>query len=90
MTNDGFGSGFNLPDLDEYYRQCVVGGPSAFVVPVTDWDQFADAVRQKLVLELVDLPPPPDLAAPERLFRAQGYDCLIGERIWQRNQDGFR
>ena len=96
MTNDGFGAGFNLPDLDEYYRQCVVGGPAAFVVPVTDWDQFADAVRQKLVLELVGLPPPPDLAAPgpapgpEHLFRAQGYDCLIGERIWQRNLDGFR
>ncbi|MCU0908513.1 MAG: DUF1194 domain-containing protein [Rhodobacteraceae bacterium] len=92
MTNDGFGTGFNLADLDEYYRQCVVGGPAAFVLPVTDWNQFADAVRQKLVLELVGLPPPSDLAVspPERLIRAQGYDCLIGERIWQRNQDGFR
>jgi hypothetical protein len=95
MTNDGFGTGFNLADLDEYYRQCVVGGPAAFVVPVTDWDQFADAVRQKLVLELVGLPPPHALAVtrtegPEQVIPAQGYDCLIGERIWQRNQDGFR
>ena len=95
MTNDGFATGFTLPDLDEYYRQCVVGGPTAFVVPVTDWDQFAEAVRQKLVLELVGLPPPPGLAvhasdAAERLIRAQAYDCLIGEKIWQRNQDGFR
>jgi hypothetical protein len=90
MTNDGFGTGFNLPDLDEYYRQCVVGGPTAFVVPVTDWDQFAEAVRQKLVLELVGLPPPPDLAAPERVVPAQGYNCLIGEQIWRRNQEGWR
>ncbi len=90
MTNDGFATGFNLPDLDEYYRQCVVGGPAAFVVPVTDWAQFADAVRQKLVLELVGLPPPSDLAAPERLVPAQGYNCLIGEQIWRRNQDGWR
>jgi hypothetical protein len=90
MTNDGFATGFNLPDLDEYYRQCVVGGPTAFVVPVTDWDQFAEAVRQKLVLELVGLPPPPDLAAPERVVPAQGYNCLIGEQIWRRNQEGWR
>jgi hypothetical protein len=95
MTNDGFATGFNLPDLDEYYRQCVVGGPTAFVVPVTDWDQFAEAVRQKLVLELVGLPPPPGLAAPERpspdrILPAQGYNCLIGEQIWRRNQEGWR
>lgn len=85
MTREGMGSQWHLDDLDVYYRNCVIGGPGAFVIPVLDWDDFAEAVRRKLVLELVGLP-------PERLIRAQlrapdpGYDCLIGEKIWERNR----
>ncbi|MEM0988767.1 MAG: DUF1194 domain-containing protein [Pseudomonadota bacterium] len=78
MTKEGLGMQWHLDDLDLYYRDCVIGGPAAFVVPVLDWAHFADAVRQKLVLELVGRP-------PARIFRAQArppYDCLIGEKIW--------
>ncbi len=86
MTNaggGGFGGWGNIDDLDRYYRDCVIGGPGSFYIPVVDWDQFAAAVRQKLVLELAD-------AAPERLIRAQAeppVDCLVGERTWQRRQE---
>jgi len=84
MTRDGMGSQFNIEDLDRYYTRCVIGGPGAFMVPVNDWDQFAEAVRRKLVLEIGDASP---IAEP-RIVRAQfvleePYDCLIGERIWQ-------
>ena len=85
MTREGKGSFWDLKDLDQYYLHCVVGGPGAFVVPVYEWDFFPQAVRRKLVLELAmpALPPP-----PPRIIRAQaaapGYDCLAGEKIWDK------
>ncbi|WP_420013748.1 DUF1194 domain-containing protein [Tateyamaria sp.] len=75
---------WSIPDLDAYYTSCVIGGPGAFVLPVTDWAEFEDAVRRKLVLEIA--------GRPARLYRAQAdapYDCMIGERIWERNRDIF-
>lgn len=77
MTREGRWTQFDLDDLDEYYRECVVTGPTAFVIPVLRWEDFPDAVRRKLILELSDRRPVAPL-----LHRAEGYDCLIGERIW--------
>lgn len=80
---DAFGGWGTIPALDAYYAECVIGGPGAFSIPVTDWAQFAHAVRQKLVLELAGLQPP----AVERLVLAQApQDCFIGERLWQERQ----
>jgi hypothetical protein len=80
MTDEGIGRQWHLPDLDRYYRDCVIGGPSAFVIPVSDWSEFALAVRQKLVLEFVG--PAPPLIRAQHDPGAAKYDCLIGERIW--------
>jgi len=85
MTSEGYGGRWDLPDLDLYYADCVVGGPGAFVIPVRSWDEFAGAVRRKLVLEIAGLTPP----RPARIWRASnpapgGYDCMIGEKIWDR------
>jgi hypothetical protein len=86
--DDGF-SRFRLDDLDLYYVDCVIGGPGGFVVPVTEWSQFADAVRRKLILEIAALPRLPMLHRAQASGNTpEGYDCLIGEKIWQRNQ-GF-
>ena len=41
--------------LDEYYEDCVIGGPAAFVVPVKDREKFVEAIRTKLVLEIAGL-----------------------------------
>lgn len=87
MTQDGqgtdlYGGWGSIPDLDRYFLDCVIGGPGAFVVPVTGWDQFAAAVRRKLVLELAGWPLPP----PDGLTLAQATplpDCLIGEKLWE-------
>jgi hypothetical protein len=78
MTRDGRGAAWRLDDLDAYYANCVIGGSGAFVVPVTDWRDFTDAVTRKLVLEIAGPP-------PERLIRVQNaaYDCRVGERMWQ-------
>ena len=90
MTREGYGGRWDLEDLDLYYTDCVIGGPGAFVIPVTSWDAFAGAVRRKLVLEIAGRAP----AAQPRIWRTSnpapgGYDCLIGEKIWNRTfRDG--
>jgi hypothetical protein len=73
-------------DLVGYYRDCVIGGPGAFVLPVTAAEELADAIRRKLVLEIAG-------AAPRALpavvgLVAESADCLLGERlrrIWERD-----
>lgn len=84
MTREGMGAQWHLDDLDQYYRHCVITGPTAFVIPVLRWEDFPIAVRQKLVLELAGQMP---AAGPIR--RADGYDCLIGEKIWDRMMDDW-
>jgi hypothetical protein len=43
-------------DLDLYFRDCVIGGPGAFMIPVREQGQFAEAIRLKLVREIADYP----------------------------------
>lgn len=85
MTNDELVSFWDIADLDVYYENCVIGGPGSFVIPVVEWQDFEEAVRQKLVLEIASA------NEPELLVRAQysppsDYDCLIGEKMWERYQ----
>lgn len=91
MTNEGMGTQFHLTDLDVYYRECVIGGPASFVIPVHDWDQFPAAVRRKLVLELAGTAPEtaPLIKADFSGQTARGYDCMIGEKIWRRFIDRY-
>lgn len=108
MTDEGVGSRWTISDLDAYYRDCVIGGQGAFVIPVHSWDEFASAVRRKIVLEIAGLQPelsdgpdrivpagtPPAAAPGPRLIRVQAtpaagtapgtYDCLAGEKTWDR------
>ncbi len=86
MTKDGYYSRFNLDDLDEYYRQCVIGGPASFVIPVLEWEQFSAAVRQKLVQELASYNEVSVHKASFHQSTNPDYDCLIGEKIWQRRR----
>jgi len=40
------------PGLDLYYREQVIGGPGAFMIPAASYDHFAEAILMKLVLEI--------------------------------------
>ena len=40
------------PNLDSIYRQEVIGGPGAFVVPVRRYPDFAAAIAHKLIREI--------------------------------------
>lgn len=44
-------------DLERYFQGCVIGGPGSFVIPASDFVDFARAIRRKLVLEISGLTP---------------------------------
>lgn len=48
---------YNVPNLDLYFRDCVIGGPAAFIVVAESFDAFASAIRRKLILEIAGLAP---------------------------------
>ncbi len=91
MTKDGVGGIFNIDDLDQYYLNCVIGGPASFVLPVRSWEQFPTAVRQKLVQELASIAVNPEPDAEIFKTADPSYDCLIGEKLWElfRNQGSY-
>jgi hypothetical protein len=78
----------DIENLDVYYEDCVIGGPGAFVIPIKERDQFREATRTKLVLEIAGRQPParviPAAASAPR------FSCLIGERMWQQRWGDFR
>lgn len=86
MTTDALSEIWGIPDLDIYYQNCVIGGPGAFVIPVLDWDQFAGAVKRKLVLEIAGLPA---RIQPVQYTPPAEYDCLVGEKMWEQNRAYF-
>lgn len=85
----GFAS---IADLDVYYEDCVIGGFGAFLVVVRSADQFAEAIRRKLVLEIAGAAPEVVPGAPRVIPAAapvadRRIDCLIGEKLreqWMR------
>ncbi|MFD1328673.1 DUF1194 domain-containing protein [Mycoplana ramosa] len=62
--------------LDRYYADCVIGGPGAFVMSVQEPEDFAMAIRRKLVLEVSGRQSPASFVPA-----ADRTDCLIGEKM---------
>jgi hypothetical protein len=81
VTGMGLGGRVEVQEVDQYYRDCVIGGPGAFSMPVRDWEQFGQAVKHKLALELSALPLPSPAAHPFPV--SAGFDCLAGEKLWK-------
>jgi hypothetical protein len=80
---------FDIADLDVYYSSCVIGGPGSFMIPIKERSEFSTATRQKLLIEVSGI-----MAEP-RIMHAQlvpqgPFDCMIGEKLWQRNFDRWR
>ncbi len=56
----GYGMwGATFEHLDVYYEDCVIGGPGSFVIGIREREQFKEATRTKLVLEVAGLMPAP-------------------------------
>jgi Protein of unknown function (DUF1194) len=49
--------GQTFEQLDIYYEDCVIGGPGAFVIAIKNREQFKEATRTKLVLEIAGRTP---------------------------------
>jgi hypothetical protein len=71
----------DIPDLNVYYRDCVIGGQGAFVVPVREREQFPNAIKTKILLEIAGVTPPAPLIRPAQA--TQRTDCMIGESQWR-------
>jgi hypothetical protein len=67
--------------LDQYYGDCVVGGPGSFVLPVHKIEDFGVAVRRKLVMEVSGTEAPPQVRRVAS--KPSSTDCMIGEKQWQ-------
>jgi hypothetical protein len=71
----------DIDNLDVYYEDCVIGGPGAFIIPIHNRDQFKEAIRTKLVLEIAGHTP------ERRVVPAQAskprISCTIGEQMWR-------
>ncbi len=71
----------DIENLDWYYEDCVIGGPGAFVVPIKGRDQFKEAIRAKLVLEVAGLVP--QVRFLRSAVKEPRISCTIGEQLWQ-------
>jgi Protein of unknown function (DUF1194) len=77
----------DIENLDEYYEDCVIGGPGAFVIPIREREKFIEATRNKLVLEVAGRQPEPQIVPTASRARVS---CAIGERMWQERWGGYQ
>lgn len=81
-SRPGPGGWPQVRNLDLYYRDCVIGGPGAFIVVANSFQEFATAIRQKLITEIAGMRP----LQPMRLIPAAQHSeraappCDIGEQ----------
>ena len=75
----------DINNLDEYYEDCVIGGPGAFVIPIRERGKFIEATRTKLILEVAGRQPDPQIVPIASRARVS---CTTGERMWQERWGG--
>jgi hypothetical protein len=87
MLHRAVTSAFDLGDLDRYYASCVIGGPGAFMLAVTQVAEFAAAIRRKLLLEISGLAVPGPIVPTQGAVPGDDYDCMAGEKQWRWYQE---
>ena len=74
---------FDIDNLDVYYKDCVVTGPGAFVIPIRERTQFVDATRTKLIREIAETPREGEAVVQKAQSTGSNASCLAGERQWR-------
>jgi hypothetical protein len=87
MLKRPYTGAMDIDNLDEYYEDCVIGGPGAFVIPIREREKFIEATRTKLVLEVAGRQPAPQIVPAASRARVS---CTIGERLWQERWGGYQ
>jgi hypothetical protein len=68
-------------NLDDYYRDCVIGGLGAFMVPVRERHQFAEAIKTKIIREIASVAPEA-LIVPAQAQSERRTSCEMGANPW--------
>jgi hypothetical protein len=68
-----------LPALDAYFEHCVIGGPGAFTIVVASLAEMAEAIRQKLILDVAGRPARHD-GRLVPISAETPIDCEVGEQ----------
>jgi hypothetical protein len=74
-----------LSTLDDYYADCVIGGPGAFSLPARGMEEFAVSIRRKLILEVGGLTPVEVIPVDDH----NKSDCMIGEKMREQFIDRY-
>lgn len=81
MVKEPSYSTMDIDNLDQYYEDCVIGGPGSFVVTIKEREKFKEAIRTKLLMEVAGrMPERKVVPVAEKEPRVS---CMIGEKIWQ-------
>ncbi len=86
MVKEPSYSTMDIENLDLYYKDCVTGGTGSFVVAIKSREEFKEAIRTKLLLEVAGRTPPARMvpvADESKEQKEPRVSCLIGEKIWQ-------
>jgi hypothetical protein len=78
-------------NIDNYYEDCVVAGPGAFIVVAENLSSFSSAVRRKMILEIAGLMPRYRALHSSSInngvalsgFSYQPSDCMVGEKQFE-------
>jgi len=81
MLKRPMNTSMDIDNLDVYFEDCVIGGPGAFVIPIKERNQFKEAIRTKLILEIAGAVPAQRVVPAAA--RAPRVSCTIGEQIWR-------
>lgn len=83
LLKRAMGGSWDVENLDEHYRDCVIGGPGAFMIPVRERAQFAEAIKTKIIREIAGLAPEPSLTPVQA---STPTNCAAAENpYWDRN-----
>jgi Protein of unknown function (DUF1194) len=66
----------DVEHLDGYYRDCIIGGPGAFMTPVPKRGEMVAAIKAKVILEIERLTIEPLIKKAQDETRI---DCVTGQ-----------